>query len=577
MKTNTKLLILAVAVLSVTVLLGSYPISQSDESDAATDIAVLDVRDLSGHSISGKGAILDNTSLNPWTYTAPGESAPNEYVVEAGTVLVGGSLYLLVDSQKTFSYSLSASIFNFNSTAQVFGLRFSLYADRDCSGEAVASTVFDSDSTNERIVADSLVSNTQYYIKVDTVHRYDSSSAPSVADVGFSFTASLDTAYHAVYYVSDGETVASTLLRNGDRYTFPDLPSKEGYTFIGWYDSLSYDRETGKYPVLYRSTDVVNLDDDLTLYAFWWAGGSEDFHYETLDGDTVDIHVVVSDSGVTVAVEAASSDGATTIDLEPTDISGRNIPVTVRTNLSDGEAYSVERAEDASELIDLISVWMDAKGLVTDPTVVLDDTSADATIGSLQVLEENGIGLKVGSGDTSVGFDDDALKGIVNEAVRLLTGSYPSGTISPTVLSSVLGRVIREATALDLAPKQVSEIGNDDAWYVAVTLNGEEVHNTGGTVTVTVPFDTRYDDPTVRARYVADDGSVEYLDTDFDGTTARFTAGHLSIFAVSVTHDSSSGTGLSLWVLIIVVTVVLSVALTYFPPAVISAYFAKKP
>lgn len=546
MNSYAKILIVAIVfAVSVSAVGG---ILLSDGSDAAAEPASLDVRDLSGNSISGKGAILDDASMDVRTDTVQGTSG-RIYTVEAGDVLIDGSLYVIVDSPKSISYSLSVSVFNFNQTAQAFGLRFSLFSDSGCTGTPMASTVFDSSSYNERIFADSLVSGTPYYIQVATVTEYVSESAPSVGGVGFGLTASLDPEYNAIYYVSDGEQVASMLVRNGSHYTFPEI-SKEGYTLIGWYGSEDYAE-------LYRTSDVVDLDSDLTLYAFWWAGGSEHIVYETLDGTSVEIDVDVGEK-VSIRARAVTEDGKISASVVSGDISDTHIPIGITVE-TDGTVGG-EDAERCVSSAELLSIWMEGKGLHPEPSAEVG--TGPVSLDALKVFSDNGFSLKTGGGETSVSLDPEAVAGLYRGALSTLTGLHPSGT---DLGNCEIVLAIREALRADLTSAQAAA-ADGDIWYIAFLADGVEVHGIGGEVTVTVPFSTRYSDPTVTVCHIADDGTKTETPSVFseaDGTVV-FTTDHLSIYSVSVTSDSSSGTGITLYTSFVLAAVIVSVLLVSF-------------
>ena len=89
-----------------------------------------------------------------------------------------------------------------------------------------------------------------------------------------------ETKYTITFYTNDGTTEKSTKVVNkGDKVVKPEDPTREGYTFDGWYDK----KENGKE---YDFTKEVT--SDISLYAYWSKIGdktNEDVNKNSKTGD----------------------------------------------------------------------------------------------------------------------------------------------------------------------------------------------------------------------------------------------------------------------------------------------------
>lgn len=90
------------------------------------------------------------------------------------------------------------------------------------------------------------------------------------------------TKYTITFYTNDGTTEKSTkVINKGDKVVKPEDPTREGYTFDGWYDK----KENGKE---YDFTKEVT--SDISLYAYWSKIGdktNEDVNKNSKTGDVL--------------------------------------------------------------------------------------------------------------------------------------------------------------------------------------------------------------------------------------------------------------------------------------------------
>ena len=548
--------LLCICIVAVVLVLGA-PLSEtvSDGSEAASEVPTIDVLTLEGESLSGKGAILDGTSLDFTAESEPG--SPQVFRVYAGTVLVSGANYLLISGPSSIGFSLTGYMFGENPYVSQYGLRLSLYTDQECAGTSVASAEFFGETTY--IMGEGLKAGTPYYIKVDTVKTVEFTEAPSSAGLGFGLTASTPSEYNAVFYHSDGQVVGSNLFRNGEHYSFPNI-TKEGNVLIGWYDKLPDG-------TLYRETDTVNLSGDSDLYAFWWGWGPEECHYSTPGGCQVDIVSKVEGSSVLLDVEAASPDKRVTVSLHGVDVANLHIEVPAVINLSGSDDVLTEAdARNSVDVLGTISNWFSQHGLDPMTKVRTDSGTVKAGVPAIKVLSENGLGFELASAEGgSMKLDKDALYAIYRQSVAIHLDKEESAIDYQSVTGiedAVCSFILRVAEDSDMNEAQRKTVGDHAAWYAAVVVDGKEISDLRtGKVTLSIPFSDAKSGDTVRAYWVMEDGAREEYRSAYDGKTVTFESGHLSIYMITA---ESGGTpflfvGVAAVLLVLAIPILLGV------------------
>lgn len=114
---------------------------------------------------------------------------------------------------------------------------------------------------------------------------------------------------HTVTAVSDGKTLSSTSVIDGETYTLPVTQRKDGYNFVGWTDGVN----------TYAAREVVTVNSDITFTAVFTPKATYNVTVVS-DGQTVDTASVTD--GLTYTLPAAQekygytfkgwSDGETT-------------------------------------------------------------------------------------------------------------------------------------------------------------------------------------------------------------------------------------------------------------------------
>ena len=515
---------IALLVTMSAIIVVSMPLS--DESEAYSELPVLDVRTIDGKSLSGVGAILDDATLDFVVKTSPG--IPETFAVAKDTVLVSGSNYLILTGSETVHFSLSGHMFGSNPYVKDYGLRLSLHTDTSCSETPVASAEFF--DTTVFIMGDDLVAGTPYYIKIVTVNDVEFDKAPNSANLGFGFDASTSSDYNAVHFHSDDQIVGSNLFRNGERFVFPQI-SKEGSVFIGWMSEPNGG-------TVYQSTDTIDVDHDIDLYAFWWTGGSENLHYTTLDGSDIDIAVEVSDK-VLITVHAASSDDRVTVDIESADVAQLQIPIPLEIHLS-GADDSLKESDAGTciSMTDLISAWFASHGLEPQLHIVPESSDRiDVEISALRVLKDDDFSIDIRSSGAEMILGPEALDSVYRQAVPVATGTDASLIDFDSEIPGLEGKditlVLRPATDSDTNAEQKKTIGSNDAWYAAILVGDVEITElNNGKVTLNFPYGTKNDSSEVSVCRITSDGSRESYSTGYGGSIATIQSSRLSVFVI---------------------------------------------
>jgi len=527
----------------------------SDESEAYSDLPVLDVRTVDGKSLSGVGAILDDTTLDFTVKTSPG--VPETFAVAKGTVLVTGSNYLILTGSETIHFSLSGHMFGSNPYVKDYGLRLSLHTDAACSAAPVASAEFFDNTVF--IMGEDLIAGTPYYIKIETVNDVEFDKAPNSANIGFGFDASTSSDYNAVHFHSDDQVVGSNLFRNGERFVFPQI-SKEGSVFIGWMS----EPDGG---TVYQPIDTIDVDHDIDLYAFWWTGGSESIHYTTLDGSEIDITVVVTDK-VLITVHADSSDDRVTVDIESADAAQLQVPIPLKIHLSDADdAITESDAGTCTSMTELIGAWFASHGLEPQLQIVSElSDRVDAEIGALRILKDNDFSVDIRSSGAEMILGPEALDSVFRQAVPIATGTDASLIDFDSEIPGLEGKnvslILRPVTDSDTNPEQKRTIGSNDAWYAAIRVGDAEITELNkGKVTLAFPYKTKDSSPDVSVCRITSDGSRESFTTEYDGSTATVQSSGLSVFMIEENRKDTQS---------FEVTIALSTALAIFAIAYIA-------
>lgn len=203
-------------------------------------------------------ASLSSTS-NKWTQTSGGTLYA--YFVAANVTinysLNNGALPSGVASSQTVAYGSSVTLPTPTKSGYNFG---GWYKTSSLSGAISASTTMNSTNFSINYVSNTNSYNTTIYAKWTEKNPTITLSATDASGYSSSWTTKGDWTTS-----SSSKTATKKYTYNAQFGTMP-TPSRTGYTFKGWYDSISGGTR-------YDSTSRVAFDSNTTLYAQWTAIG----------------------------------------------------------------------------------------------------------------------------------------------------------------------------------------------------------------------------------------------------------------------------------------------------------------
>ncbi|MFI3229781.1 MAG: InlB B-repeat-containing protein [Bacillota bacterium] len=104
---------------------------------------------------------------------------------------------------------------------------------------------------------------------------------------------------YTVHFMSDGVEYASITVSAGEAAVLPDNPTKDGYTFGGWYLDSNFE----------SIFDATNVSANIVVYALWTETVDEDIEDEVAD------YIITFDSNGGSAVDAITIGEGSTITL----------------------------------------------------------------------------------------------------------------------------------------------------------------------------------------------------------------------------------------------------------------------
>ena len=296
-----------------------------------------------------------------------------------------------------------------------------------------------------------------------------------------------------------GTTPAAISVTSGAAISSDQLPAptESGYTFGGWFREAVCENA-------WNDTDIVT--GDMTLYAKWTeapvpsprlARNKESQVTVPVSGDENSVSVKATVSGKTATIKPISEEE-------------------IRKVIGDD-------VETGMVAIDLSSTNKTITGVKLPTETVQAIAEAAAEIGN----DTAGLKLMLSSGILE--FDAKAL-----ETIAAAAGDADNIEIHfDEVGTTRLNNVQKEA---------VSEMDVLEGFEAYVTVNGKRVSDfEGGSVTVYIPYEVPEDkDPAAyTVWYVAEDATLEKMDTTYDGENHRFVVSHFSDYVL--TYDETAG------------------------------------
>lgn len=237
-------------ILAVLITLSFCILFVGSETDA--DAGSISIYDENGiHS----GPILDDVHLHPDTITTEQGVL---FVLPSDTVLTDGIFHLMSTIPGQYSLKITMESDIPSSFLDHCGLKVSLIS----GGDVVGSTSL-SYPGYTGILDSYLQGQVHYYIRISTVSAYQGTQAPEASCISFTFTADYSQV-HMVTFDPQGGSVSETskMVTYGESYGTLPVPTRDGFTFDGWFTQILGG-------VLVTSESVVTADSDHVLYAHW--------------------------------------------------------------------------------------------------------------------------------------------------------------------------------------------------------------------------------------------------------------------------------------------------------------------
>ncbi|MDR0469053.1 MAG: S-layer homology domain-containing protein [Peptococcaceae bacterium] len=298
----------------------------------------------------------------------------------------------------------------------------------------------------------------------------------------------------------DGSVLAEFLVIDQVEYTFSGwLYKVNGTLIIAGMDN--YLVESGDYIFLYFTKNFKE-DPDASIFS------GEDF-YASQDGTKI----------VSSAVSAAAT------------VSGRTAVATVSASkITEALKDTLDKLKDANDSGAVAEVKVNVTG-IAGATAVKTEFKAESIKG-IAAANDGKARLTIESGIATLAVDAKALAGLIQGVADGATVEFLTEAV--------------EVSTLDTDAQKI--VGDSPVFNLAVTADGKEVHDLGGMVTVTLPFDppAGADPATMTVYRIGGDGNpipMENVRYDAERREFVFTTAHFSLFfiAAAVEADKSEG------------------------------------
>jgi len=191
---------------------------------------------------------------------------------------------------------------------------------------------------------------------------------------------------------------------------------------------------------------------------------------------------------------------------------------------------------DDATVIVVISVVSDSSSSITDVTVSPD---------SLSNLAEAGVGVEISTGTGTVTMDNSVLSNLEGNSLTVSIGKVDTSSLTEA----------QKEAAGDMVVIQASAMSGDGF-----------VHELGGMVTITVPYELRSGEnpDDVQVLYLKDDGTTQTYSAIYnsDTGTVSFQTDHFSYYVI--TFESSESIDIALYIIAAVIVVIVAVVIIYW-------------
>ncbi len=497
-------------------------------SDAADDPMTVSLFDSQGSTAVGN--LLDDKSIWVDTYKNL-NTGKTECTIEWNTQLVSDTRYLMISPEDAGSCALSLTVVRNAGFILDSGITFAFYTDTTYSSESCVGTLTYTDETaEEQDLSRLLTAGKPYYIRAWTTEDYtwttEEFSATELKSLTFysvdlKFVATTASDMNAVFYHmndgSDEDIVYSNLVKNGHEYGAMPVVTREDYTLAGWFT----DPALG---TVVHPDDIVNLSEELHLYAHWIKQGSEVIHVDEDENDTW-IWVDVSEDSIHVKIdgESYSTRVVTTYDE---DVEDGTIVVDTHNTASD---FLVQDASDANEQYSVVRQKLTEKGFNVENYIVISyNESVSCEEGSLaKLLETDCNDFRVVGDALSISLDSRVIADL---------SEYPGETIIETIV----------APANELTEEQRLVLVGNTAYEISIKNSGNEIERFDGVITAWFAYEAPSNMSSIQVYCVNDDGTTEAMQFDYKDGIVTFKTSHLSVFYVEV-ETEEEGPGFEWW------------------------------
>ena len=277
-------------------------------------------------------------------------------------------------------------------------------------------------------------------------------------------------------------------------------------------------------------------------------------------------------SGTTISstvVETTDAEGNTTSTAESTYTSEDGGTVTEATVITDADGNTTATTSTIMTVESADGVATVTDSAVSEAVSHIEAAAgaADTSDGTISIVQSGG------DGSVSVTISPEAIGQIAEAGVTLEIASDVGTVTASTEVAETLSRqsssvsiVVREADRDQMASIQQEAVGDRPTYQLLATTDDGEIHELGGTVTVSVAYEISEGEiaDSITVHYVRDDGSMEAQPTTYSNGTVTFTTTHFSYYTIQSEFepsDSEDNTLLYAGIALVVIIVIAAIAL----------------
>jgi uncharacterized repeat protein (TIGR02543 family) len=375
-----------------------------------------------------------------------------------------------------------------------------LYVD----GEACGSLAINP-GAQVATVALTLASESSVYIDNFRATAANKYATPIVCEVDG------ESAPYTVTFIVDNETYAEQTATTGGAITLPSNPTKDGYTFKGWYTAVS------------GGTEVTEFTSTMTVYAQWTKNIEEPETPPSTPTPT---------PTPTPVLETKVEEGqvTTTIPAKPTtDANGKAVAAISETQLADAIAKAAADAAKQGKKIET-AVKIDVSAPADAKTAGVNLTAEALT----RFIDSKADTLAISTPFGTMTFDEKTAAGILKQS---------AGTITITAT---------KVETTELTAEIREKVGDRPVVSFDITGKDKAISQLGGNATVTIPYVLKASEKpnAIVVYYINSAGKLEAVrNCKYDTATGTITfkTPHFSQYAVGYNKVEFSDVADSAW------------------------------